>query len=89
VTREAATLAWEAKLPTPEFERLLATALAELDGREGEEMLAFMAWFNRRYPTPLERLRFTTREWRRSNATRGILTQDLARRASGGPRGTR
>ena len=73
LTREAANLAWEARLPGPEFERLLATAIAELDGREGEEMTAFMAWFNRSYPTPLERLRFTTREWRRSNATRGIL----------------
>lgn len=63
---------WDRPLPSDEFERLLARALADLDGPEGAEMAAFMAWFRRRYPTPLERLRFSTRQYRQSIKRRGI-----------------
>ena len=69
---ESADAVWEKPLPPDEFERLLARALAELDGPEGDEMAAFMAWFRRRYPTPLERLRFSTRQYRQSIKHRGI-----------------
>lgn len=55
---------WEEPLPREEFERLVQMAIEELDGPEGEEMLAFMAWFKRRYPTPLDRLRYSTRKYK-------------------------
>lgn len=63
---------WEEPLAPDEFERLLARALGDLDGPEGAEMAAFMAWFRRRYPTPLDRLRFSTRQYRQSIKRRGI-----------------
>ena len=63
---------WETPLPPEEFERLVARALADLDGADGEEMAAFMAWFKRRYPTPIERLRYCTAETRKWSKTRGI-----------------
>lgn len=63
---------WAEPLPADEFERLLRRALTDLDGEEGEEMRAFMAWFVRRYPTPLERLRYTTRKYKEWSSTRGI-----------------
>lgn len=65
---------WDEPLPLDEFERLLARALDDLDGPEGEEMASFMAWFKRRYPTPLERLRFSTRQYKQSSRLRGIIT---------------
>ncbi len=64
---------WEEPLPADEFERLLRRAISDLDGQEGEEMRAFMAWFVHRYPTPLERLRFTTRKYKEWSRTRGIV----------------
>ena len=63
---------WEKPLSSDEFERLLTRALADLEGPEGAEMAAFMAWFRRRYPTPLDRLRFSTRQYRQSIKHRGI-----------------
>lgn len=65
---------WEEPLPPEEFQRLVAQAVAELDGPEGEEMAAFMAWFKRRYPRPLERLRFSTLQYKQSMRIRGIVT---------------
>jgi len=64
---------WEQPMAPDEFERLVARALQDLDGPEGQEMTAFMAWFKRRYPTPLERLRFTTRHYKQSIRRRGVL----------------
>jgi hypothetical protein len=64
---------WEEPLPPEEFERLVHRAIADLDGPEGEEMAAFMDWFKRRYPTALERLRYTTRKYREWSKTRGVL----------------
>jgi hypothetical protein len=64
---------WEEPLPPAEFDRLVQKAIADLDGPEGDEMAAFMEWFTRRYPTPLERLRYTTRKYREWSRTRGIL----------------
>ncbi len=65
---------WDEPLPSEEFERLVRLAIAELDGPEGETMKSFMAWFKRRYPTPLERLRFSTHQYRKWMRSRGILT---------------
>jgi hypothetical protein len=36
---------------------LVRSAIDGRDGPEREEMLAHMAWFKRRYPTPLDRPR--------------------------------
>jgi hypothetical protein len=63
---------WEETLPAEEFERLVRQALADLDGSEGEEMRAHMRWFLRRYPTPLDRLRYSTRKYKEWSKTRGI-----------------
>lgn len=53
---------WEAPLPPEEFARRLALARAELDGPEGENIQSLITWFNRRYPTPLDRLRYARRK---------------------------
>ncbi len=63
---------WEEPLPPEELERLVRRARADLDGPEGEEMLAHMRWFMRRYPTPLDRLRHSTRKFKERSRTRGI-----------------
>ena len=73
--KDVADSPWEKPLPVDEFERLVARALDDLDGPEGEEMASFMAWFKRRYPTPLDRLRFSTRQYRQSMKLRGIVTK--------------
>lgn len=52
---------WEEPLPAEEFEKRLAQARAELEGEEGENLEALIQWFLRRYPTPLERLRYNRR----------------------------
>lgn len=49
---------WEEPLSAEEFEDRLAKARSELDGPELENLVALIDWFNRRYPTPLERLRY-------------------------------
>jgi hypothetical protein len=59
-------------LSREEFEERLAQALAELDGPEGDELRALIAWFKRRYPTPLDRLRYATRKHRELARTRGV-----------------
>jgi hypothetical protein len=53
---------YEAPLPTEEFDRLAALAIAELDGPEGDEIQAQIAWFRRKYPTALERLAYVRRK---------------------------
>lgn len=62
---------WERPLPPDEFDRLLRKALDELDGPEGDEMRAHMEWFKRRYPTALDRLRYSTRMYKQWMRTRG------------------
>lgn len=49
---------WEDPLPPAEFEARLQQARAELDGPERENLMQLIEWFQRRYPTPLERLRY-------------------------------
>jgi hypothetical protein len=49
---------WEEPLSPDEFSARLAQARLELEGPELENLVALIEWFNRRYPTPLERLRY-------------------------------
>ncbi|MBX3203684.1 MAG: hypothetical protein KF764_01385 [Labilithrix sp.] len=56
-----------------EFERRLALAIAELDTSELEEIRAHIRWFRRRYPTPLDRLRYARRKYADWARTRGVL----------------
>lgn len=66
---------YDAPLPPDEFERRLALALAELDGPEGEEMQATIAWFKRRYPTPTDRVRYCRRRHDFAMKFRGALAK--------------
>lgn len=63
------------RLTPDEFEAYVRAPMSE-DEREGTE--ALIAWFTRRYPSPLERLRAGRRSWR--NAARLMPPQ------SGSPR---
>ncbi len=58
-----AEAAWLEPLSPPEFERRLALALSELDGEELENLSALIGWFQRRYPTPKERLAYARRRY--------------------------
>ena len=62
-----------AALEPEEFDRRLAQALAELDGEEGERIDELLAWFGRRYPTPLERLRYARRAYEQAVKLRGAV----------------
>jgi hypothetical protein len=53
---------WETPLPADEFARREREALTSLAGPEGDEMRATLAWFLRRYPTPLERIAYIRRK---------------------------
>jgi hypothetical protein len=58
--------AWENRTLTPD--EFAARAAAPWTEREREDFEALCAWFARRYPTPLDRLRATTRlarQWSR------------------------
>jgi hypothetical protein len=56
-----------------EFEERLRLALAELDTPELEELRGQIRWFRRRYPTPLDRLRYARRKYDEWTRTRGVL----------------
>lgn len=59
---------WLEPLPPEEFDRRLTAALEELDGPELENLVSLIRWFQRRYPTAKERLRYANRryaEWTR------------------------
>jgi hypothetical protein len=69
---------YDAPLPREEFERRVALALAELDGPEGDEMQAHIAWFKRRYPTPTDRVRYARRRYEAATEIRGAATRGRA-----------
>jgi len=50
-------------LPADEFERRLAAALESARGPEGDEMRDLVEWFLRRYPSPMDRLRYARRKY--------------------------
>jgi hypothetical protein len=58
--------AWEERRLSPE--EFAARVAAPWTDREREDFAALVAWFHRRYPTPLERLRATRHlaaQWQR------------------------
>ena len=50
-------------LAAEEFDRRVATALESARGPEGTEMAELIEWFLRRYPKPLDRLRYARRKY--------------------------
>ena len=64
---------WETPIPPDEFDRRERESLAALSGPVGDEMRAMLAWFVRRYPTPLARLAYIRRKTREAEALRGKL----------------
>ena len=52
----------EAILPPDEARARLAMAVGELEGDELENLTQLITWFRRRYPTPLDRLRYLRRK---------------------------
>lgn len=66
---------YDEPLPPEEFERRLARALESLDGPEGEDMLSLVRWFQRRYPTPLERLAYARRKYEEAMRFRGVASK--------------
>jgi hypothetical protein len=64
---------WETPLPPEEFARREAAGEAALAGPEGEEMRAAIAWFVRRYPTPIARIAYIRRKTREAALLQGRL----------------
>lgn len=62
-----------AEISPAEFEERVRLAVAELDTPELEEIRASIRWFQRRYPTPLDRLRYARRKYEEWAKTRGVL----------------
>jgi hypothetical protein len=67
-------------LPPDEFERRLAEALESARGPEGDEMAELIAWFPRRYPRPLDRLRYARRKYEEATALVAAARQHAAGR---------
>jgi hypothetical protein len=55
-------------MATAEFERMLARAREELAGPEGEAIREQIAWFSRRYPSPLDRIAYCRRKYKEAMA---------------------
>lgn len=69
MTREAAArirALTERSLTPEEADAYLATPMSDEERRHSRELIE---WFQRRYPTPLERLRYVTRAYRRWQRT--------------------
>ncbi len=66
-------------LPPEEFERRLAEALRCAAGPEGDEMRELIEWFTRRYPRPLDRLRYCRRKYAEAERLRALLRARSAR----------
>ena len=73
---------YEKRMDPAEFETRRREAVASLDGAEGEDMRELIAWFVRRYPTPLERLAYCRRKYRESRALHGRALSDASHAAS-------
>jgi len=70
VTERAPVSPYDDVLPAEEFERRLALALSSARGAEGAEMGELCAWFLRRYPRPLDRLRYARRKYEEAEGLR-------------------
>jgi hypothetical protein len=62
------------EITAEEFERRVKLAIDELEGPLLEDLRSHIRWFKRRYPTPLDRLRYMRRKNDDWAKTRGILT---------------
>ncbi len=71
---------WETPLPPDEFARREEDGRARLFGPEGDEMRATLAWFVRRYPTPLARIAYIRRKTREAKAFQARVVRALAAR---------
>ena len=73
--RTAPVSPYDDVLPPEEFERRLAAALESFRGPEGAQIEELIEWFLRRYPEPLDRLRYARRKYeevkRMRNAVKG------------------
>jgi len=65
---------YELPLPADEFERRLRDAIDAVNGPEGVEMRELIEWFRRRYPTPLDRLRYSRRKYQEATRFRGVAS---------------
>jgi hypothetical protein len=63
----------ELPLPADEFERR-REAVDAVNGPEGVEIRDLIAWFLRRYPTPLDRLRYSRRKYDEATRFRGVAS---------------
>jgi hypothetical protein len=63
VSRREPVSPYDDVLPPEEFDRRLAASLESVRGPGGEEMRALIDWFLRRYPQPLDRLRYARRKY--------------------------
>jgi hypothetical protein len=63
---------YETPLPAEVFDEHLRAALAEMKGPHGDEIAEYIAWFLRRYPTPLERLKYTRRKYQEAMRTQAM-----------------
>lgn len=75
----AAARVYETPLPRAEFDALLQVAIEALDGDEGVEIRGYLAWFAKRYPTPLARLAYCRRKYQEAMATQAAVAANAAR----------
>lgn len=71
MTHEPCVSPYDDVLPADEFDRRLTRALESARGAEGEEMRELIEWFLRRYPAPLDRLRYARRKYEETRRLRG------------------
>jgi hypothetical protein len=53
---------WDIPLTAQEFAQRSEDVAERMSGPEGDEMLELHRWFMRRYPTPLDRLRYIRKQ---------------------------
>ena len=64
---------YERVLTPEEIERVLTDTREEAEGPKGEETRSLILWFRRRYPTPLDRIRYSRRKYHEAKRFQGIL----------------
>ena len=68
-TRERLTALAEWQLTPDQVRAAMAVPLSD---SERDESLSLIRWFRRRYPTPVERLAYARRAYRRWSAAQGL-----------------
>lgn len=72
MTRAEIDALYDRPLAPEEFDARLQRAVQDMKGDEGAEIRDMIAWFLRRYPDPLDRLRYIRRKVAEASALRGI-----------------